>query len=242
MRTPLCRCRARPFHRQEAERKDDRDPAEKMVSTLGEPVGGDCERQPAHECGHERELERAKPGVSQKASSDHRCQEQQVPCDHGPEKSVERPEGDAEGPAPERDLRLDQRGSYTDPAKERPSLRADGRGARSGRRPGRDLQVPSPRILRRRLQGRPTRMRRGQARRRPARPRCRGALRGRTGRSQELVEIGELVDLVAPCSEDHAVSVEQEGGSLGYPLEAAVVESVVERVERGRSSRRAGVR
>src|SRR5215210_6481995 len=109
MRTPPCRCRARPFYCQEAERKEDRDPAEKMVGTLGKPVGGDCERKPAHECGREREIERAEPGVSKEAARDHRGQEQQVPRDHRPEKSLERPEGKAEGPAAERDLRLDER-------------------------------------------------------------------------------------------------------------------------------------
>ena len=232
MRTPPCRRDARPFHRQEAEREEDRDPAEEVVGALGEPVGGDCEREPAHQCRHEAEIEGAEPGVRQDAPGDHRGQEQQVPREHGPEEGLERPEGEAEGPASQRDLRLHQRlKAVWIPPAGRPRLRAGGRGARSGRRPGRDLPARSPRILPPRRRGRRTRTRRGQARRRPAPPPYRGALRGRAGRSQELVEIGELADLVSPCSDDHAVSVEEEGGSLGYALEAAVVEGVVECVD-----------
>jgi hypothetical protein len=84
MRTPPCRRRARPFDGQEAERQEDRDPAEEVVSTLGEPVGGDFEREPAHECRQEAEIERAKPGVGQETSGDHRRKEQQIPSEYGP--------------------------------------------------------------------------------------------------------------------------------------------------------------
>src|SRR5829696_1988942 len=109
MRTPPGRRRARPFHRQEGERKEDRDPTEEMVSALSEPVGGDCEREPAHEGRHEAELERAQPGVGQDASGDHCAEEQQVPCEHGPKEGLERPKGEAERPTAQRDLRLHQR-------------------------------------------------------------------------------------------------------------------------------------
>jgi hypothetical protein len=109
VRDPTGVGRTRALDREEAERQQNRDPPEEVAAALHDPVRGDREREPSERRGRLRHVERTKPAVGEEAGGDDAAEEEEIPCHDGPEGEVERPEGQAEGPAAEHRLLVDER-------------------------------------------------------------------------------------------------------------------------------------
>jgi hypothetical protein len=78
-------------------------------AALGEAIGRDREDKPSQRRGEQREPELAQPSECCKTGENDGHEQKKVPGDNRAEQPIERPEGKAERPAGEHELRIDER-------------------------------------------------------------------------------------------------------------------------------------